>query len=97
MREGVPGHGGGQLGVSDAALADGCVAILCVKTASRGDTILFKIAMSKNLENWSRMKKMSQMRHFGEGAMTLEALRANTEGALARARLAQFVANQSGS
>jgi hypothetical protein len=70
---------------------------LCVKTASRGDTILFKIAMSKNLENWSRMKKMSQMRHFAGVAITLEGLGANTEAALARARLAQFVANQSGS
>jgi hypothetical protein len=95
VREGLPGHGGGQLGVSDAALADGCAAILCVKTASRGDTILFKIAMSKNLENWSRMKKMSQMRHFAGGTITLEGRRNNTEDALARARLAQFVVNQS--
>jgi hypothetical protein len=41
---------------------------LYVKTASRADTILFKITKSKNFENWSRMKKMSQMRHFGGGA-----------------------------
>jgi hypothetical protein len=47
VREGLPGHGGGQLGVSDTALTDGCAAIFFASKRRVKTTLFFSRSRSQ--------------------------------------------------